>query len=160
MMYDAHTCMMHETNALRCSKSKNFENWSRKSSFMKNPQFMKNINPTFSKKQKLIITTCLKHVINIQSINYKDQCYPILSNWTKSPIYSRTHEPQFWKFSRIMKILKFKHRNHVYIMHRQKPIDHFKSKHPKTSKIPNFLSPKILRNLNDSCMLCCNLVNK
>ena len=46
-----------------------------------------NINPHFSKKKKthththkLIITTGLKQVINIQSINYKDQFYPILSN--------------------------------------------------------------------------------
>ena len=43
---------------------------------MKNPQFMKNINPNFSKKHKLIITTGLKHVINIQSINYKRSILP------------------------------------------------------------------------------------
>ena len=64
----------------------------------------------------------------------------------------------------ISKVFK-KHENfeikaYVYIMHRQKPIDHFKSKHTKSSKAPNFLSPKILRKIYDSCMYECNLIKK
>ena len=39
------------------------------------------------------------------------------------------------------------------IIHTQKPIDHFNSKHLKSSKFPNFLSPKISRKMNDyACM--------
>ena len=50
---------------------------------MKNPQFMKNINPNFSKNTKikqLIITTSIKHDINNQSINNNGQFYPIEQN--------------------------------------------------------------------------------
>jgi len=50
---------------------------------MKNLQFMKNINPNFSKNtqiEKLIITTSVKHVIIKQLINNNSQFYPIVQN--------------------------------------------------------------------------------
>ena len=53
-MHDALVQMIHEINALRCSKSQNFENRPRKSNFIKNPQLMKNINSNFLKTHKLI----------------------------------------------------------------------------------------------------------
>ena len=68
---------------------------------MKNPQFMKNINPTLKKKKKkkhkLIITTGLKHVTFNQSttkINVT-QFYPIEQN----PQFTQEHtNPNFENF--------------------------------------------------------------
>ena len=59
-----------------------------------------------------------------------------------------------------MKILKLKHRNHVNIMHTQKPIDHFNTKHAISSKAPNFLMYEIFRILKDLWMNACNLIKK
>ena len=71
-------------------------------------------------------------------INPTSRFHQIKPNWKKSPIRVFS-SPRNSKFSQFNKLIKLNHKDHVYNIPQQKPINQFWKKRLKSTKIPNFL---------------------
>ena len=130
---------------------------------MKNPQFMKNINPTFIRNHT---NWSSQHVENrLETFNQSTtkinvtQFYPIEQN----PQFTQEHtNPNFENFQESWKFWN----SSIGIMYisciDKNPLT-ISNQYTQKRQKSQILSPKILRNLNlnlnDSCMLWCNLIN-
>ena len=83
--------------------------------------------------------TSVKPVIITQLSNIKSQ-YNQFSPIEQNPQFFQEHiNPNFKIFEEIMKFLKLKHENHVYMMHEQKTVQKIGSNYSKSPKTLNFL---------------------
>ena len=78
----------------------------------------------------------------IKSINLTRQFHQIKLNWTKTS-NRVVSSPRISNFSQIIKLIKLIHKDHFYIVPKQKPIDQFSKKKLKSIKTPKFHRFKI-----------------
>ena len=87
----------------------------------------------------------------IMWINPTSQFHQIKPNWIKSPIRV-VSSPRNSKFSQFNKLIKLNHKDHVYSIPQQKPINQFWKKKLKTTKIPKILRFEIPKYAWQKCM--------